>query len=225
MGYAMFASRKLMLTNTINMLNLELTNVMNKKSDLTELGIAISDGNVSGTDLANCQQSGLAFEYGLELGTAGAGKVNDIEYYAGYADAEKMAREQVGLSWGANIAGGGAGAAAGAAAGFAIGNIPGAIIGGIIGLISGGIIGNKCSAKTKARDEFVENYNQGYVGNLTEEKQRELEERIALMENELDKKQKSLETKIQAYTKDLESTEKAEAKGIENSTPKYSGVQ
>ena len=217
MGYAMFASRKLMLTNTINMLNLQLTQITNKKSDLTELSVAISDGHVSGSDLASCQDTGLAFSWGAELETAGLGKYNDVEYGAGWLEAEKAARKQTGLSWGANLGG----AASGAAAGFAIGNIPGAII----GAIAGGIIGNQCSAKTQARNDYMDSYKEGYSGVLTKEKQRELEKRIALMEAELDKKQKSLETKIQAYQRDLESTEKAEAEGIKNSTPKYAGVQ
>ena len=225
MGYAMFASRKLMLTNTINMLNLQLTQIMNKKSDLTELGVAISDGDVSGADLASCQDTGLLFSWGAELDTAKYGKYNDVEYGAGWLEAEKSVREKTGLSWGANIGGAAIGAAAAAALSLIpVVNVAAGVL-AIGGAIAGGIIGNQCSAKTQARNEYMDSYKEGYSGVLTKEKQRELEERIALMEAELDKKQKTLETKIQAYQKDLESTEKAEQKGIENSTPKYAGVQ
>lgn len=216
MGYAVFAARKIMLTNSINMLNLELTDIMNKKMDLTELGSAVSDGDISSYDIAQCQQAGLACEYGLDMAATSISKYGDAEYYVGLANAEKEARENVGLSWGANIGG----AAVGAAAGAFLGPI-GAVVGGVIG----GFIGNKCSKKTQARDEYVNQYKEQYEANKQEEIARDLQEQIAKMENELDKRQKTLETKIQAYQADLESTEQAEANGIKNSTPKYAGVQ
>lgn len=220
MGYAVFAARKIMLTNSINMLNLELTDIMNKKMDLTELGSAVSDGEISSYDIASCQQAGLACSYGLDFASTGVTKYGDEEYYMGLANAEKEARERVGLSWGANIGGAAAGAVAGAAIGSSV-----PVLGTIIGAVVGGFIGNKLSNKTKARDEYVNQYKEQYEANKQEEIARDLQEQIAKMENELDKRQKTLETKIQAYQADLQSTEKAEANGIQNSTPKYAGVQ
>ena len=220
MGYAVFAARKIMLTNSINMLNLQLTDIMNKKMDLTELGSAVSDGDISAMDIAQCQQAGLACEYGLDLFGTKFSKYGDGEYYVGLANAEKEARERVGLSWGANIGGAAAGAVAGAAIGSSV-----PVLGTIIGAVVGGFIGNKLSNKTKARNEYVNQYNEEYEAQNQEEIARDLQEQIAKMENELDKRQKTLETKIQAYQADLQSTEKAEANGIQNSTPKYAGVQ
>ena len=190
MGYAMFAARKLMLTNSINMLNLELTKIMNQKMDLTELGSAISDGDISGADLAMCQQAGIAFETGIDLFTTKFEKLNDPEYYAGYVDASKQTREDLGISQ--------------------------------IGLMFGTIFRTK---KAKAYEKAMKEYKNSYEDNLKEEKIRDMQEQIALIEARLDQRQKTLETKIQAYTKDLESTEKAEAEGIKNSTPKYAVVQ
>ena len=226
MGYAVFAARKIMLTNSINMLNLELTDIMNKKMDLTELGSAVSDGEISAFDIASCKQAGLACSYGLDFASTGITKYGDEEYHMGLMNAEKEARDRVGLSWGANIGGAAVGAAAGAglatAAGLAAGPIGWVALG--VGAL-GAFIGNKLSAKTKARDEYVNQYKEQYEQNKQEQIARDLQEQIAKMENELDKRQKTLETKIQAYQADLQSTEKAEANGIQNSTPKYAGVQ
>ena len=158
--------------------------------DLTELGSAISDGDISGADLAMCQQSGIAFETGLDLFTTKFSKLNDVEYHTGYVDVSKQARKDLDISQ--------------------------------IGLMFGTIFRTE---KAKAYEKIMKEYKENYEDNLKEEKIRDMQEQIALIEARLDQRQKTLETKIQAYTKDLESTEKAEAKGIENSTPKYAGVQ
>lgn len=224
MGYALFASRKLMLTNSINMLNLELTDIMNKRMDLTELGSAVSDGEITSADIAGCKQAGLACEYGLDMYSTKITKVGDPEYQAGLISAEKEARQNIGLSWGANIGGAAAGAAAGAAIGSVV-PVIGTALGAVIGGIGGAIIGNKCSKKTQARDEYVNDYKEQYEANKKEQMARDIQEQIAKMENQLEKRQKTIETKIQAYQSDLEATEKAEANAIKNATPKYAGVQ
>ena len=95
MGYALFANRKLMLTNSINMLNLQLTDIMNKRMDLTELGSAVSDGQITAADIASCKQSGVACEYGVDMFATKITKYGDEEYYAGLATAKKEARENV----------------------------------------------------------------------------------------------------------------------------------
>ena len=165
MGYAVFAARKIMLTNSINMLNLQLTDIMNKKMDLTELGSAVSDGDISAMDIAQCQQAGLACEYGLDLFGTKFSKYGDGEYYVGLANAEKEARERVGLSWGANIGGAAAGAVAGAAIGSSV-----PVLGTIIGAVVGGFIGNKLSNKTKARNEYVNQYKEQYEAKKQEDR-------------------------------------------------------
>lgn len=224
MGYAVFAARKIMLTNSINMLNLELTDIMNKKMDLTELGSAVSDGEISSYDIANCQQAGLACSYGIDFASTGITKYGDEEYYMGLANAEKEARQNYGTSTAANVC-------KGAVTGGVIGGIVG-LLGGPIGALAGAAIGGavfgiggKLFNKTKASDEYVNQYKEQYEANKQEQIARDLQEQIAKMENELDKRQKTLETKIQAYQADLQATEKAEANGIQNSTPKYAGVQ
>ena len=226
MGYAVFAARKIMLTNSINMLNLQLTDIMNKKMDLTELGSAVSDGDISAMDIAQCQQAGLACEYGLDLFGTKFSKYGDGEYYVGLANAEKEARQNFGTSTAANVGKGAvAGGVIGALAGIISGPIGWAALAGaaIGGAVFG--IGGKLFNKTQASDEYIKEYKEQYEAKKQEEIARDLQEQIAKMENELDKRQKTLETKIQAYQADLQSTEKAEANGIQNSVPKYAGVQ
>lgn len=214
MGYAMFAARKIMLTDSINMANLELTKISNKLMDLADLGAAVSDGDISAFDIAECQNAGLTCSYGWDMAT---GQYKDWEYYTGLAKAESEARQTTGLSWMANIGGAGAGAVAG--------GIVAGPVGAVIGGIAGAIIGNKCSSKTQARDEYVDEYKEQYQEKIAEEIAQELQEQIAKMENELEKRQANLETKIQAYQSELESVESAESNGIKNATPKYAGVQ
>ncbi len=221
MGYAMFAARKIMLTDSINMTNLELTKISNKLMDLADLGAAVSDGDISAYDIAECQNAGLTCSYGWDMAT---GQYNDWEYYTGLSKAESEARQNTGLSWIANIGGAGVGAAAGAAIGSVV-PVLGTALGAIIGGIGGAILGNQCSSKTQARNQYVSEYKEQYQEKKAEEIARELQEQIAKMENELEKRQASLETKIQAYQSELQSVEQAEANGIKNATPKYAGVQ
>jgi len=47
---------------------------------------------------------------------------------------------------------------------------------------------------------------------------------LAAQEKALELKQKSLETKLSMYEKELETVESSEAKSIQRSTPKYTGV-
>ena len=217
MGYAVFASRKLMLTNSINMLQLQLNQLMDKQSDLTELAAAIGDGDVTGMDIANCQKYGLATEYGIDLASTKFTKYGDASYHAGLADVEASSRSGSKKSWIANLGGAGLGAAAGAILGF---GVPGAIIGGILG----GIVGNGISKKTEARNEQVEEYKKQFEEQKRKEMVRKIQEDIAAMENELQKRKVTLETKISAYQTDLQSTKEAEAQGIQNSAPKYAGL-
>ena len=220
MGYAMFAARKIMLTDSINMTNLELTKISNQLMDLADLGAAVSDGEISAFDIAECQNAGLTCSYGWDMATS---KYTDPNYYVGLGQAEKEARQNVGGSWLANIGGAGVGAAAGAAIGSIIPGI-GTAVGAVIGGIGGAILGNQCSAKTQARNQYVNQYKEQYSEKKQEEIARELQEQIAKMENELEKRQANLETKIQAYQQDLQAVEQAESKGIESATPKYAGV-
>ncbi|MBQ8887082.1 MAG: hypothetical protein IJY61_05205 [Candidatus Gastranaerophilales bacterium] len=216
MGYAMFAARKIMLTDSINMTNLELTKISNQLMDLADLGAAVSDGEISAFDIAEAQNAGLTCSYGWDLATAnlnGKGAVT-------WAVAEKEALENIGASWGANI--GGAAAGAGIAA-LLMGSNP---VGWVIALAAGvgGFIGNKLSGKTKAREQYVQERMNASKEADQEKIARELQEQIAKMENELEKRQATLETKIQAYQQDLQAVEQAESKGIESATPKYAGV-
>ena len=98
MGYAMFAARKIMLTDSINTTQLELTNITNQLMDLADLGGAVSDGEISAFDIAECQNAGLTCSYGWDMAMTNVSKYGDLEYYMGLIDAKKTAREQIGIS-------------------------------------------------------------------------------------------------------------------------------
>lgn len=214
MGYAMFAARKIMLTDQINMTQLDLTKISNQLMDLADLGAAVSDGDISAFDIAECQQAGVTVSAGWDMAT---GKYKDGEYYLGLLGAEVEARQMVGGSWMAN--------ASGAAIGAAIGSlIPIPVVGTVAGAILGGIIGNQCSAKTQQRNKYMKQYKKEYAEKKQEEIARELQEKIAKMENELEKRKNSLETKLQAYNADLEQVKQGEQQGIKNATPNYAGA-
>ena len=213
MGYAMFAARKIMLTDQINMTQLDLTKISNQLMDLADLGAAVSDGEISAFDIAECKQAGITVSAGWDMAT---GKYKDGEYYLGLLGAEVEARQMVGGSWMANICGAGAGAAAG----FFLGGPVGALIGGI----GGAILGNQCSAKTQQRNKYMKQYKKEYAEKKQEEIARELQEKIAKMENELEKRKNALETKLQVYNTDLESVKQGEQQGIKNATPNYAGA-
>ena len=201
MGYAMFASRKISLVDRVNKTQIELTQISNKISDLADLGAALGDGNVTSSDIANCQQY---------IGTLGAfeakaetSKYSDPGFYWGLHEAGKEGRQQPGVSKGGLFGGAGIGG----------------ILGGIFGGVLGGFFGNKAGKSLKAKKEFAEQYEQKQREQMAEE----LQEKIAKLENELEKKKNTLETKLQAYNTELESVKQAESQGIKNATPNYAG--
>lgn len=53
MGYALFANRKLMLTNTINTLQLKLDAIMQQRNELLEFSASIADGYVTAEEMAS----------------------------------------------------------------------------------------------------------------------------------------------------------------------------
>ena len=212
MGYAMFAARKIMLTDSINTTQLELTQISNKLMDLADLGAAVSDGEISAFDIAECQDAGLTCSYGWDMATANL----DAKGAVTWGVAEKEALENIGASWGANIGG----AAAGGLAGFLIGGPIGALIGGI----GGGFVGTKLSAKSQARKQYVKERTQASQEEQQEKIARDLQQKIARMENELEKRKNNLDTKLQAYNAELESVKQAESQGIKNATPNYAGA-
>ena len=220
MGYAMFAARKIMLTDSINTTQLELTQISNQLMDLADLGAAVSDGEISAFDIAECQQAGIAVGAGWDMAT---GQYKDGEYYLGLLEAEVDARKMTGLSVDANIGG----AALGTIAGAAIAMIPGVNLAAgamaLIGGIGGAILGNQCSKKTQQRNQYMKQYKEEYAEKQQEKVARELQQKIAKMENELEKRKNTLDTKLQAYNTEFESVKQAESQGIRNATPNYAG--
>ena len=157
MGYAMFAARKIMLTNSIFNINQQLMDIQQKRDDLFDAEAALSDNKIDSTDIAACRRAGIAISYGMTLAANQAGFSASPEYQIGRAAAEKEAYEKFGASWGANIGGAVAGAGIGAGIGVAAGLASGPIGWLALGVAAlGAYIGNKCSAKTKARKEYVE---------------------------------------------------------------------
>ena len=213
MGYAMFAARKIMLTDQINNAQLELTKLSNQIFDLANLSAAVSDGEISAFDIAECQNAGIAVSAGIDMAT---GKYKAGEYYLGLLEAEVDSRKMTGGSWKAN--------ATGAAIGAAVGSlIPIPVVGTVAGAIVGGIIGNQCSAKTQQRNKYMKQYKEQYAEKKQEEIARDLQEKIAKMENELQKRQNVVDTKLQVYNKELDQVKNAEKQGIQNATPNYAG--
>ncbi|MBQ4078196.1 hypothetical protein IJD15_03340 [bacterium] len=219
MGYALFASRKIMLTDRVNNLQLELTKISDKRNKLLQLSSAVSDGEVSAYDLAQCQDFGLAMSYKIGMDGQLALSKTSPKYQYGRLLAEKEAHDKFGGSKILNaICGVGTGAGIGCLIpGFAV---PGAIIGGLLG----GIIAHKSSAKNKAKNEeikeYQEAYNEAQIANMVAD----IQEEISKMDNKLDKKEATLETRLTAAQAELEATEQAETKGIQNATPKYAGL-
>ena len=224
MGYAMFAARKIMLTDSINTTQLELTQISNQLMDLADLGAAVSDGEISAFDIAECQQAGIAVGAGWDMAT---GQYTDPYHHVGWLEAENEARSMTGGSWMANITGAGIGAGLGAlassaavAAGVASGPVGWLILGA--GAL-GAIIGNQCSAKTQQRNQYMKQYNEASSEKNQEKIARDLQQKIARMENELEKRKNNLDTKLQAYNAEFESVKQAESQGIKNATPNYAG--
>ena len=216
MGYAMFAARKIMLTDSINTTQLELTQISNQLMDLADLGAAVSDGEISAFDIAECQQAGIAVGAGWDMAT---GQYTDPYHHVGWLEAENEARSMTGGSWMANILGAGAGV--GIAALLATNPI-----GLGVGLLSAGIgaiVGNQLSAKTQQRNQYMKQYNEASSEKNQEKIARDLQQKIARMENELEKRKNNLDTKLQAYNAEFESVKQAESQGIKNATPNYAG--
>lgn len=228
MGYALFAQRKILLTDRVNNLNLKLVELSNKKTKLEQLGSAVADGHISAIDLAQCQEVGLAMAYKIDMnGQLMLSKTSPI-YQTGKLMAEKEAHDEHGGSKLLNtICGGGAGAATGAAIGTAIGGWAfgaGTVIGAIAGGLIGGFVSNKASAKTQAKnekvDEYQQQYNEAQLQNIVEDITRD----IAQMENKIDKQQANTETRLTAAQTELDKVKEQEGKAIESSTPQYGGL-
>ena len=218
MGYAMFAARKVMLTNQINMLGLEQLQISNERMKLTRAATAVADGEISSDDYASLQGFGLTAALGIE--GAKASKITDPNYLAGLWTAEKEARNKTGLSWMANI--GGAAAGVGIAALIASGPIGWGA--GLLAAGLGAIVGNQLSAKTQERNKMVKEYKEKYEDQkLQDLNVEEIQAKIAEMENMLDMRQQKLDTELQAYNNELEQVKNAEKQGIKNATPNYAG--
>lgn len=222
MGYALFAARKIMLTDRINNYQMKLTQVMDQMNAYSDIALAVGDGDVSSADLAMCQSLGMGLAYRSELNTGVALSHLTPEYVATRAIAEGDADRALGGSRIGNIAcGAGVGVAAGAGVGFAIGNIPGAIIGGILGAITGGVAAHQASPRSQAKQEQI---NQT-IENMDEEQRKQmasdLAREIAQIENQLEKHKQQLETKLQRAESELQSVQQGEENGIKNATPKY----
>jgi hypothetical protein len=173
MGYAIFATRKLMLIDSISKLNLELMEVTNEIDNVFDLGTAISDGDVSAMDLANCQDSDLAASLGFELDAAGMSRYTDAEYYYGRAQAKKEAKEKYGSS----------------------------VIGNILSFIAGKPVGAKAKARKEYVDNYDEEYKNTQKEKKVQELQRkiekmerDLEKKKARIETKLTAKQQELES-------------------------------
>ena len=217
MGYALFAQRKILLTDRVNNLNLKLVELSNKKTKLEQLGSAVADGHISAMDLAQCQEVGLAMAYKMDMnGQLMLSKTSPI-YQTGKLMAEKEAHDERGGSKLLNtVCGGGLGAAIG---GLVLGPV-GAIAGGLLG----GFISNKASAKTQAKnekvDEYEQQYNEAQMQNIIEDITRD----IAQMENKIDKQQANTETRLTAAQTELDKVKEQEGRAIESSTPQYGGL-
>lgn len=217
MGYALFAMRKILLTDRVNNLNLKLVELSNKKTKLEQLGSAVADGHISAMDLAQCQEVGLAMAYKMDMnGQLMLSKTSPI-YQTGKLMAEKEAHDEHGGSKLLNtVCGGGLGAAIG---GLVLGPV-GAIAGGLLG----GFISNKASAKTQAKnekvDEYEQQYNEAQMQNIIEDITRD----IAKMENKIDKQQANTETRLTAAQTELDKVKEQEGRAIESSTPQYGGL-
>ncbi len=53
MGYALFANRKIYLTNQLNMLQLQLDSIMQQKSNLLQFSANIADGYITAEEMAS----------------------------------------------------------------------------------------------------------------------------------------------------------------------------
>ena len=224
MGYALFAARKIMLTDRVNDYQMKLTQVMDQMNAYSDIALAVGDGDVSSADLAMCQSLGMGLAYRSELNTGVALSHLTPEYVATRAIAEGDADRALGGSRVGNIACGGAtGGLAGAAIGFfASGCNPiGAIVGGVLGAITGGTAAHAASPRSQAKQEQI---NQT-IENMDEEQRKQmasdLAREIAQIENQLEKHKQQLETKLQRAESELESVKQGEEKGIQNATPKY----
>ncbi len=73
-------------------------------------------------------------------------------------------------------------------------------------------------------DEYLAAIAEQLNTSVNEAYAKQYSKQLEARENELDLKQGQIETKLTAAQKELEAVEDAEAKAIENATPKYSGL-
>lgn len=86
-------------------------------------------------------------------------------------------------------------------------------------IASGGIANAQASGAEVNLNSLFTSFYQNAMKSAAENEQK----KISVMEKELDQQRLKLETQLQAAQKELEQVEQAETKGIEMSTPKYSG--
>lgn len=217
MGYVLFASRKIMLTNQINTYQLELDQIMNEKIRLMNFSAGVADGdaslddvindfsNVFNYDTFNTGRNAYISKLQGTITSASATALDNFDAqntdYNTYITAklpsnyssmtpEDQAKklEELRLEWQTENA-----------ASYT------------------NYVKQRLAYKQSIDDSVLNSLGQEYYQNVESKK-------IAARENELDVKQKRLETKISALQADLQACEQAEAKGIQNATPKYAGL-
>ena len=214
MGYVLFASRKIALTNQLNMLQVRLEDVMNEKLRLLNYSANVADGVASTDDFVDDFTNAKSYS-SFNLDTANyiktvnyadtlqsaevnymlqntniSSKITDQNVFNAKTVADKHAELITHLNtWSASCSGN-------EATDF-----------------QKALTAYSAEVETKIQDSLCKEFYQN-----TESK------RIAALETELEMKQKKIESQISAVQADLSSCEQAEAKGIQNATPKYAGL-
>ena len=91
MGYAIFTTRKLSLVDRIFRMQSEILNITNEKNELLDLSSAISDGEVSSTDIAACSEAGILVSYEKQINQEVANSHISEEYQTGKDKAKSEA--------------------------------------------------------------------------------------------------------------------------------------
>ena len=216
MGYAIFANRKIMLTNELNSLQVKLDQIMNEKMNLLNFSASIADGTVSDEEFYGDYTN--AHNYSVFQ--------NERDAYVrsnnGYDNVNSMLwkYKTENSDWNENV----------------WKNMPGDYYDKPAEerqrLMDEAMEKWKNGENSKSYEKFVKDYdayqrqiNNGIVGSLQKEYYQNVEsKRIAAMENQLEMKQKKIESQITIVQNDLQSCEQAEAKAIQNATPKYAGL-